>query len=118
MSTLPRRGGGEEFGTANLKNRRTEEPKTDRSFLGSWVLGFLGSLAYSLKALHGIDHGFEYFELLVEARDLENLAIGGIAGGDFQITLQGLQRFLGGEERFQASRFDGFTAVEINNDVG
>src|SRR5262245_60572079 len=89
-------------------------------FFGSLVLRFFGSsllrffassVLLSGEALDRVDDGFENFEVLVESRNLQNLAVGVVAGGDLQVTLQRPQRFLGVDQGFQTARLDRLAAV-------
>src|SRR5215212_9832914 len=41
------------------------------------------------KALYGVEHGFEHFQLLIEPRHFQDLAIGSIAGRHLHIAAQG-----------------------------
>src|SRR5947207_14801021 len=82
---------------------KIKEPKNQNQ-LRSSVLRFFDLL--SCKAFHGIDDGVEHFKLLVETGDLEDFAVGFIAGGDFQVAGERSEGLLSVEQGFDAARFD------------
>src|SRR5262245_42776719 len=81
-------------------------------FFGSLVLWFLLS-----KAFYRINDAIKHFELLVQSRDLQDLSVGDVAGGDLQIAVQCSQCFLGIQQSFQSAGIDRLAAIEVNDDI-